>query len=1255
MRKRGPLDRQFLLRTLGSSAGALLLFSGSQAIAQNDLSPPLPNVLLLVDSSGSMERMIDGKVPQNAGATCTPGTPMNKTQWNRWATLVQVLSGDIENFSCQAVDRSSSAFKTEYSWGGITPYDYQYHLPFHRLVSNDCVAGPGQMDPTLWYDWPAPAPGNPFNNQGAIKYHKYSDPSQACVTPFGSTSPGLLDTFLNQIRFGLMTTDTLPDKGTGISGTGHNATTGIAGQWSYYKDWDTGGVSATGSLPNCQFPVDYEVGARNPGAPAWEGRLIPFGHYDAGVAELSLLNQHIQEVLLSTRPYGRTPLGGLMQDAEDFLLYEDFPDPKNPGQFLGPAADPYVTGGCREQFIILLSDGEPESELRPACTAVNGCPYRTPDVIAGELAGLSPLPVVTYVVGFGVEQQSGVDCTTLDATAFAAGGVCANPSSALAACCNLAQVAVAGGTGHAYFANDVSGLSQSLSQILSQIALSSSTSRTLPAFGATANPGSLDKGVQMLSSFATPISGDLWYGVLERKRYQCTNGGASSSQIAFDPTAGDNFHDNVNSNDPIHPRKFFTAIRVPTGVGLGKIYSDRNIRPYIATDDGLGTQGSSPATDDVLRDGGAFAQYVPAAALGIDPLTAATSCSTPFKTPIDTQCAERLLRWNVGEVNTSLDPALTETRDAAACPPGRTCSELGAIYHSTPVLMGPPREFLRDASYEEFASTVTGQGNRPLMMYTATTDGQVHGFKAAATDPTDTFQVDQVENNELWSFIPPYVLTKFLATYNQRANLLDGKVVVKDVVLSRSSGQAQAGATSNGGATWNTMLVGGGGEAGGFYYALDVTDPTAPKFRWQLSKDSLGSALFGSTSGTPLITTVAINVSGGLKEVAVAVLPGGGTVSKGGVCNRQTTDFSKVDVDSTDGLDTPRTQVRCWGTGLTPGPARSVSIVRLDTGEVIMSFRGATGDGPLLLQASRYKVVKFDSPMTGVPVAYPGEPGKVAEKIYIGDADGTLWRLNVADPTPANWTVDLAWDAYPQPMVATDGQPIDTPPIVSVDDQGSTIVLFSTGDQELFTSSGAISTRAWSLKELPVNGGTGATANWMIPFTNGKRITGPITLFDQVAYFTTFTPQALVPGASTCGDGYAHVWGVHFTAGATALPAANDPCEHDASATLPYPRAAFPVPNPANPVYCSDKLDGSVAFGAAVAQTPSCSSTQTFTDPYGQSYSAIGSVSGGNFELVLQTGAGGQAFDGASTHSLTIPLPAPARMTKIDSWACILE
>src|SRR5678815_760942 len=258
-----------------ATAGAALSIA-SAAHAQIDITPPLPNVLLLIDTSGSMENMIDGTAPEGSAAACTPNTT---TPMNRWATLVSVLTGSIQNFSCSKIDRSSGLFKNEYRFGGIKPYDADYYLPFHRLLSNGCTPGPGTV-PATWPGWPV----------GGIKYHDFSDASVACSAPgWQQNNDGILDTFRDRVRFGLMTFDTLPDPGTGASGSNYDASSGINGMWSYYLGWNASGSPANGNPPNCANHP-FEVGARGPAAPPWEGRLTGFSPYDSTLATIQQYN-----------------------------------------------------------------------------------------------------------------------------------------------------------------------------------------------------------------------------------------------------------------------------------------------------------------------------------------------------------------------------------------------------------------------------------------------------------------------------------------------------------------------------------------------------------------------------------------------------------------------------------------------------------------------------------------------------------------------------------------------------------------------------------------------------------------------------------------------------------------------------------------------------------------------------------------------------------------------------------------------------
>ncbi|WP_437512228.1 hypothetical protein [Sorangium sp. So ce1099] len=1203
-----------VLVTMGSAAtvGLLAPRARGQAI---DVEPPLPNVLLLVDTSGSMERTVAGGEPD-----CNPlNAPASEDLKSRWAKLVESLTGPITDFSCYAQPRTSSEFVDEFSLGTAPPYDRNYYIPFNRLLSAGCTKGPGA-------------------DYNSLREHPYDDAAQSCTTAWNQQPSGLLDVYRDRIRFSLMTFDTLPDASTGILSGTPDPAGGMEGMWSYFLEFQSGaGYPARGNPPDCAVE-DMEVGAKNPAAPLWEGPLVPLPSYTADITEVRTTNERIQNALIATRPYGATPLAGMLTDARDYILNEASIWEGRP---LGPRDDPYISGGCRKTSIVLISDGEPNLDLRPTCAQGpgpgpegTGCPYEEPHTVAHSLnTHVNPnRRVRTYTVGFGLSTQAGTDCSTIAESDFLPAGRCDNAAGPLKACCTLARIAIEGGTDRGYFPDDANELSAVMSQIFARIA-ANSTSRTLPVFAnavTTADTGSEATGVayQFGSSFSPPPDGSLWSGNLERKRFVCeaVNGVMTTQIEDVDPSKGDDFAANVNANDLSRPRRFFSVIaQADTALN---IWSERSIRPSAASVDGLGsytgtvTGGGSPATGSVFASEFSNAPR----ALGFDPsvTTVAPQCSGGLRANTVALCAERLVAWETGEPM----PADVATRDG---------NELGSIYHSTPIVVGPPRESIPDESYRAFAED-PAQANRPLVLYTATTDGQLHAFQVTAANAADPLKVDRVENNELWSFLPPHVLPRLLQTFNQQSILLDGAPVVKNVVFERTGAQAAAGSS-----TWNTVLLASGGAGGGFYYALDVTNPREPRFLWQLSRDDNNDALFGETTPTPAIATVAIETNGELREVAVAILPGGSAPldTNQSACARKSTTHPFF---QPTGNLAVRDSVRCWGHRSTTGevgPARSLTIVRLDTGEVIRTFRGLAAEGPAGL-ASRTTEVDFDSPITGIPVPFPSGVGEVAERIYIGDADGTLWHVRLASTNPASWTVNLAWDAYSfENDTAASSQPIETTPVVSTDPLGNTVVLFSTGDQEAFTAGGTIETRAWSITEKPVNNALRFTENWVVPFTDGKRVTGPMSLFNGCAYFATFTPAA--PGTYACADGFGSIWGVDYLRGAAANPAA-------------YPNACLVIDPLSPPQHFEDQTPGTVVFGVTVTQKPTCIETETFSDPYFGAQTVVSQSTPPEYQLVFHTGAAGQEdAQGAETRTSTRSLQAPRRIVKVDSWATLVE
>ena len=752
----------------------------------------------------------------------------------------------------------------------------------------------------------------------------------------------------------------------------------------------------------------------------------------------------------------------------------------------------------------------------------------------------------------------------------------------------------------------------------------------MPVFSsATVTSNSLSNapaiGYQFGSSFSIPGGTGLWQGNLDRKRYTCSsqNGVLQTVINPVDPLKGDDFASNINSNDIANPRKFITYIN-NTGVN---IFSDRSARPNLLSNDGLGvTFGNIIGPLNGQNFAIQLSNLNNLKALNIDPLNVPNLCDQ-FLTDSATECALRLIRWNVGETT----PGFFLTREPAFCPANSTCSELGSIYHSTPFVAGTPKEYLRDESYANFA---VAQSKRPLMLYTATTDGQLHAFKVSANDSNDLLKVDSLKNNELWSFIPPIVLPRLLGSFNQQSILLDGSPIVKDVVYEKTVVGA-----SNNGSVWNSVLLAGGGPAGGFYYALDVTDPVNPKFLWQLATDVNGNKLFGRTSPTPTIANLSIKDSNGqIKEIAVGILSGGESPLAAGSCNRQPKPYTIFNPKESYGV---RGSVKCWQNNSQEGPGRSLTIVRLDTGEVLMNFRGSDTEGPPgLIAAGKVKVVPFDSPITGIPVAYPSQTGQVASKIYVGDADGSLWRIDVSSSDPQLWSADLIWDAYSLP---TDnylsGEAIHTAPIVSVDSFGNNIILFTTGEQLQLSNGDQSVNRVWSLKESIVNSTVKVSENWVQPLNNGSRVTGNLVLFNGIVYFSTYSP--LVNNSNACSIGYGSIWGVDYLASSNGGPVAR-------YAVDPNDLSQGYVANVKQP-------DGTLIFGISLNQIPTCIETQVFNDPYLGSKIAVSNASSTSFQLSFQTVSTGQNVDNSKTNTVTRAIPAPRQVTRIDSWASVVD
>lgn len=1403
---------------LASSGAALAVLSTTPVAAQVDIHPQLPNVLLLIDNSGSMEYLIEpaGKLPGDALApnTACDGTT-SRAAINRWATLVTVLTGSIAStdFSCKALDRHSAAFTSEFSDQGAVPYDKNYYLPFNRIYSNGCTYGAGTLpNPWNWWNLPSAAPGSYVDSRWVN-----AAGSVVPVCNFKQAGDGLLDAFKGLVRFGMMTLDTLPDPGTGSTGGAASPTadytTGNKGMWSYFHNWVAGagttpsinpgpltpvGGPGTGNPAGCGVagaptPRFFEVGARNQSAPPWEGRLVPFGDPTKDV-NVASTNDQIQLELLSSRPYGATPIAALLDDANEFLFHDQTSVPVQAPtlpHYFGPSDDKYWINGCRNTFVILMSDGLDNMDLRAknvihtfptqgACTtatcpapnvcasnvctaaAYNGCdtvavppkgggtaiagncPYLPADQIASSLRTTPPQnqSVLTYVVGFTGSDMTkftpvptvpsgATNCNQLKLTDCVFPPLPAlQPSPQLLACCALQKIAIAGGTTQAYFADNTVTLKTALSGILSQIS-SGTTDRTSPVYAPAGNraaqgmafgAGLSTAAYQFAASFrptsSAPaaagvgaITGGPWTGSLVRERFSCGAGSSAATPQAIHPELGDDYALNLDYADSMNPRLFFTAIGQDVGKGKkSEIDSDYSMRPFIGTlDDNFGTyttDTSAPNTPQLYSTfPGSMATYPAAFGIPSDAL-----CTSAFNTTNQTTCTSDLVNWEIGGDNPIPAPTF-QTRHWSTCPSacpggptGCTCRQLGAIFHSTPTVVGPPREFLRDDSYATYANT-PAVSSQETMLYTATMDGQLHAFKVQAgnTSP-DNFFTDHKANNERWSFFPPRVLQHLLTTFNSGGvPLLDGVPVIADVpgtVYDLSSSTTAVPLLERTGVNvvgWHRVLLSSGGGGGGFYYALEITNPEKPYFLWQMSTDAGGTPLFGSATPTPAIAIVNVSLSPGAAptQLPIAILPGGtGTLLPsvtsctttapipGFGSNIAVTDGNNLHLLT--GVNNSPPPLRCWdmSTNNSRASGNSLTIVRLDTGRVLAHLIGQNysggphsggdkgGDNGKGGDDNKKKKMNnpgnvfdapFLAPLTGVPVAYPGQTGQISDRVYIGDADGLLWRVDMSDPDITHWgaKITLAWDAYLNDT-SDQREGIGVPPIISRDGIGNPVILLATGDQDMFSTQPSAN-HVWSLSELPTGGNTSVhvSPNWHLRMPGGgARVTGPMALFNSALYFATFLPQKTNP----CSDGIGSVWGVDYlrrggAVGAAPTPAQMMPLVSD------WPSPAFPPGTPGANIYGLDGAVNTIIMGIGLSETPTCDSSSTSPDPYFGSHTAVTGASGSNYQVSWQTGAGPGVSNSntavkndANVKGMQyIQPPPPGRGTRIDSWASIVE
>ena len=361
---------------------------------------------------------------------------------------------------------------------------------------------------------------------------------------------------------------------------------------------------------------------------------------------------------------------------------------------------------------------------------------------------------------------------------------------------------------------------------------------------------------------------------------------------------------------------------------------------------------------------------------------------------------------------------------------------------------------------------------------------------------------DDTTGEELWAFIPPNLLNKLQALHS-------------DVVASMVDGSPKVYLGTD-----KKVLIFGERRGGDRYIALDITDQLAPKLLWGISPSTTGYEEMGQSWSTPQIGKIRL----GSTDTYVAFIGGG---------------FD--DNQDNDPVTLPDSR------------GRAVYAVDVLTGSLVWRYSYAQDSS-----------MSYSIPSDISKVDINGD-GKI-DRLYVGDMGGRMWRFDVGDSSPANWTGKIIFKAN---GVSSDQRKIFYPPDVTLerDSVDYEMIFFGTGDREHPKETATVN-RIYAVKDKnplsslmesdlvdvtldllqdPNTSGTEKEqikallkerSGWYIKLdvNSGEKVLSPPVVFYKTAYYTTFAPTFGTEG-DPCyvGEGKARVYVLRYDTGNAAF------------------------------------------------------------------------------------------------------------------------
>lgn len=422
---------------------------------------------------------------------------------------------------------------------------------------------------------------------------------------------------------------------------------------------------------------------------------------------------------------------------------------------------------------------------------------------------------------------------------------------------------------------------------------------------------------------------------------------------------------------------------------------------------------------------------------------------------------------------------------------------LGDILHSKPIVVN----YSTYSMNEESDCSV----NRSLV-FVGANDGMLHAFS-------------DCDGSEKWAFLPPDLFADLkhmpAATHTY---FVDSSPVP---VIYDANGDGTIDALAGD----RVIIIFGERRGGGYYYALDVSDPASPKYLWRISSTESPSGVntdyseLAESWSEPVVAKVFVETGGEMKTKLVAFIGAG-------------YDNSAEDNEP----------------ALASAKGRGVYAVEVAT----------ISGGALDFSTSGWKVWGYtNSQDSGLTRSIPTQLSVMdlngngyADRVYGGDMAGNIWRFDVGGAVAADWTARRIFRSNPGADSST-GRKIFYKPAVTLE-VGYELLFFGTGDREHPESETAVD-RLYAVKdagqattrtESDLADATSATTVNIAPYygwyvklgsNSGEKVLAGASVFGKVAYYTTFAPSA--PGVcSTENRGTSRLYALSYL---TAAPAYN--------------------------------------------------------------------------------------------------------------------